>query len=120
MMRPVSRLLIVCLAIGCHASTPATPPSPPAAKPASEEAPPPVARHWELGAQWRSEVIPFPLDFAPTVSHRGYEELRFPPGFFDPAATDYWSYAFLWRTEDAANLDAAALGNELTVYFRGL
>jgi hypothetical protein len=75
---------------------------------------------WELPAKWRSEVIPFPLDFAPKLAHRGFEELRFPPGFFDPASGDYWSYAFVWRTEDAATLDAKALGEELTAYFRGL
>jgi hypothetical protein len=69
---------------------------------------------------WRSEVIKFPLDFAPSIAHRGFEDLRFPPGFFDPASGDYWSYAFLWRTEDAAELDAAALGAEVTEYFRGL
>jgi hypothetical protein len=39
---------------------------------------------------------------------------------FDPAAPGYWSYAFVWRTDDAANLDEAALGSELTLYFRGL
>jgi len=33
---------------------------------------------------WRSEVIRFPLDFAPSLAHRGYEDLRFPPGMFDP------------------------------------
>jgi len=69
---------------------------------------------------WRSEVIKFPLDFAPSIAHRGFEDLRFPPGFFDPASGDYWSYTFLWRTEDLAQLDAAALGAELTAYFRGL
>ncbi len=69
---------------------------------------------------WRSEVIKFPLDFAPSIAHRGFEDLRFPPGFFDPASGDYWSYAFIWRTEDPAQLDAATLGAELTAYFRGL
>ncbi len=75
---------------------------------------------WPLPPGWRTEVIKFPLDFAPTISHRGEEVLRFPPGFFDPASGDYWSYAFIWRTEDPAQLDAAALGAELTAYFRGL
>ena len=75
---------------------------------------------WPLPTGWRSEVIPFPLDFAPTLAHRGFEELRFPPGFFDPASREYWSYAFVWRTDDAAMLDARALAAELTAYFRGL
>jgi hypothetical protein len=75
---------------------------------------------WAVPAGWRTEVIPFPLDFAPTVEHQGQEVLRFPPGFLDPASGDYWSYAFVWRTEDPAELGGAALGTELTAYFRGL
>jgi hypothetical protein len=75
---------------------------------------------WPAPAGWRTEVIKFPLGFAPTIAHRGFEDIRFPPGFFDPASGDYWSYAFIWRTEDPAQLDAAALGAELTAYFRGL
>jgi hypothetical protein len=75
---------------------------------------------WRVPDGFRGETIPFPLDFAPSLSHRGAEELRFAPGFFDPAAPGYWSYAFAWRTDDAAALDAAALAGELTAYFRGL
>jgi len=75
---------------------------------------------WTTPAGFRSETIPFPLEFAPGVAHRGFEELRFAPGFFDPAAAGYWSYAFVWRTDDPAVLDAAAVGAELTAYFRGL
>jgi len=93
-------------------------------EPAKPEASIPEASNgrpsWTIPAGWRSEVIPFPLDFAPTIDHTGEEELRFPKGFFDPASLEYWSYTFLWRTTDAANLDAAALAAELTVYFQGL
>ena len=81
--------------------------------------PAPVAG-WPVPAGWRSEIIPFPLEFAPALAHRGKEEIRFPPGFFDPTAGDDWSYAFVWRLDDPAQLDAAALGAELTAYFRGL
>ena len=63
---------------------------------------------------------PFPLEFATALAHRGVEELRFAPGFFDAAAPGYWSYAFVWRVEDAAALDAAGVARELEVYFRGL
>nr|MDQ3297741.1 hypothetical protein [Myxococcota bacterium] len=80
----------------------------------------PAASTWPVPPGWRSEVIPFPLDFAPTLAHRGIEELRFPAGFFDPASPEFWSYAFIWRTDDAAELTAPALAAELTTYFKGL
>jgi hypothetical protein len=105
----MAKLLLLTACLGC-----AAPPAP-RTEPTSK---PPVT--WQLPAGFRSETIPFPLDFAPTVVHKGVEELRFAPGFFDPAAPGYWSYAFVWRTEDPAELDATALGTELTAYFRGL
>jgi hypothetical protein len=104
--------MIACVGwgIACGRSTPA-PGTEPAASP---------ARPWSIPEGFRGETIPFPLEFAPGLAHRGVEELRFAPGFFDPAAPGYWSYVFVWRTEDAATLDAAAIGAELTAYFRGL
>jgi hypothetical protein len=82
--------------------------------------PPPPAAPWRLPAGWKDEVIPFPLEFAPQLAHRGVEELRFAPGFLDEHAAARWSYAFAWRLDDPAALDAPALEAELTAYFRGL
>jgi hypothetical protein len=96
--------------LACGSAAPASAPEPTSRQPLP----------WLIPDGFRGETIPFPLDFAPTVAHKGVEELRFAPGFFDPAAPGYWSYAFVWRSEDAAALDAAALGDELTAYFRGL
>jgi hypothetical protein len=108
----VLRLALVLLACCGPAASPA---------PAAPATPAPAAPStWPVPSGWKSEVIPFPLDFAPSLTHRGVEELRFPPGMFDPAAPGYWSYAFVWRLDDAAQLDARALGDEVTVYFRGL
>lgn len=75
---------------------------------------------WPVPAGWKSEVIPFPLEFAPEITHQGAEELRFPKGFFKADSPEYFSYTFVWRTKDAAALDAAGLSSELTTYFRGL
>jgi hypothetical protein len=75
---------------------------------------------WPIPTGWKHELIPFPLEFAPDIHHRGAEELRFPPGFLDVGAPGRWSYAFVWRCDDAAELDAASLAAELTAYFRGL
>jgi hypothetical protein len=108
-MRPPALVPWILWLVACASSTP--PVSEPTARP---------DQPWEVPAGFRSETIPFPLDFAPGIAHKGFEELRFEPGFADPALPGYWSYAFVWRTEDPAELDAAALGAELTVYFRGL
>jgi hypothetical protein len=121
--------IAVVLVLGCRDSKPAPAPNAaaapltaatPQATTAPADAAKPSLAGWELPAGWRAEVIPFPLDFAPSLPHRGFEEIRFAPGMFDPAAPGYWSYAFVWRTDDDAVLDETALGSELTVYFRGL
>jgi hypothetical protein len=75
---------------------------------------------WRVPDGWKSETIPFPLGFAPTLAHTGAEELRFAPSVFDHTAPGYWSYAFVWRLADPAALDAATLAGELTAYYRGL
>lgn len=81
---------------------------------------PAPATSWPVPAGWKHEVIPFPLEFAPGLPHRGLEELRFPPGFLKAGAPNHWAYAFAWRLDDAAALEPTALASELAVYFRGL
>jgi hypothetical protein len=105
------------LALACgHTPTPPPPASASTVGDGAVAAPPP----WATPPGWQAETIPFPLAFAPALAHTGVEELRFPPGVFDRTAPAYWSYTFVWRTVDPAALDAAALSDELTSYFRGL
>ena len=75
---------------------------------------------WVVPEGWKSETIPFPLDFAPELHHTGVEELRFSPGFANPDAPDNWTYAFAWILEDDATFTGAILAKELTAYFKGL
>jgi hypothetical protein len=75
---------------------------------------------WPIAAGWRSETIPFPLGFAPSITHRGTEELRFGPKFFDPTSPTYFTYAFAFVTEDKTPITAATLTSDLTTYFTGL
>lgn len=111
-----SSLLAIVVLVACGSSESAR--SPATSKPTSSEPAKPAA--WRVPDGWKSETIPFPLEFAPSIAHRGAEELRFPPGFLEPGQPGYWSYAFTWRTEDAADLDASALATELSAYFKGL
>jgi hypothetical protein len=70
---------------------------------------------------WRSETIPFPLDFAPSIPLRGAEQIRFMPHFFDPKAPTYFSYVFVWEVEGSGDgLDDAQIAKHLETYFRGL
>jgi len=69
---------------------------------------------------WRSERIPFPLGFAPELKYKGFEELRFGPGMFQPKSDTYWTYVFFWWIEGDVNLGQQQLEQDLDNYYRGL
>lgn len=69
---------------------------------------------------WRAEVIPFPLPFAPGIDLAGVEELRFAPGMYEPDSEDYFTYTFVWSLDGRPDLDARTLENHLLAYYRGL
>jgi hypothetical protein len=75
---------------------------------------------WPAPEGWKTETIPFPLDFAPDLPYRGREELRFAPAFFEPSAPGYFSYAFVWWLEGSPALDQQSLERDLARYFAGL
>jgi hypothetical protein len=75
---------------------------------------------WPTPEGWRSETIPFPLEFAPELAYRGVEELRFAPKFFDASSPTYFTYSFVWLLEDGPAFGAAPLAHDLDVYFTGL
>jgi hypothetical protein len=76
---------------------------------------------WDLPTRWKSETIPFPLPFAPSLPYRGVEELRFEPKFFDASAPTYFSYSFAWiLDDDATPLTGERLSGDLARYFSGL
>lgn len=82
--------------------------------------PPRPPTPWLVPDGWKHELIPFPLAFAPTLTYKGDEELRFAPGFFKPDQPGYWTYAFVWRLEGYPPFEAEKIGVDLTLYFRGL
>ena len=69
---------------------------------------------------WRTETIPFPLEFAPDLPYTGLEELRFAPGMFEAGSPDFWSYAFVWWVDAGQPTDLGSLAAHLESYFRGL
>ncbi len=65
---------------------------------------------------WKKEVLEMPPDFAPTLSWKGKECLRFAPGMFKAGATDFFSYTFvLVLKQPVKDLD-----QDLMVYYQGL
>lgn len=65
---------------------------------------------------WRGETIELPPDFAPTISWKGREVLRFAPGMFKADAADFFSYVFLLEL-DGGSPDWP---QQLLLYYQGL
>lgn len=69
---------------------------------------------------WGKETIELPPKFAPDMTWKGTEELRFAPGMFKADAADFFSYALLfWLPDDQKN-DPKTVEKELLAYYRGL
>jgi hypothetical protein len=73
-----------------------------------------------LPEEWKSETIPFPIEFAPSIPYQGIEELRFTPGWGDASSNNYWAYTFLWFVDGTPIVNASLLNTYLTTYFDGL
>lgn len=73
-----------------------------------------------LPEKWKSETIPFPLNFAPAIPYQGIEELRFTPGWRNANSNEYWAYTFLWFVDGTPQLSANALNTYIKIYFDGL
>jgi hypothetical protein len=69
---------------------------------------------------WGKETIELPPKFAPDMTWKGVEEIRFAPGMFKPEATDFFSYALLFWLPDDQKTDPKTVEKELLAYYRGL
>ncbi len=69
---------------------------------------------------WRTEVITFPLEFAPDIELTGIEELLFSPGMFDADSETYFTYAFIWWIDGNNKFPDKIMQQHLLSYFRGL
>jgi hypothetical protein len=69
---------------------------------------------------WATETIALPPGFAPTMTWKGEEELRFAPGWMKADADTFFSYGiFMWLPGNQ-KVDQATLEKELLTYYRGL
>lgn len=69
---------------------------------------------------WRSEYIPFPISFAPSLTYVGVEDVRFSKGWGDINANDFFTYAFLWYLDEDPFLSIPKLNTDFKAYFDGL
>lgn len=63
---------------------------------------------------------PFPLEWAPSINHKGFEDLAFAPGFDDTNSPEYHSYLILWWLDGTQTLTAEGLNEDMVTYFQGL
>lgn len=69
---------------------------------------------------WATEKIAFPFPFAPAIPYKGFEELRFAPGWADSTGNQRWAYALLWIIEGDQQFTETTLKRDLESYYSGL
>ena len=89
-----------------------------AAETHAAEAPDPFS--YDAPEGWKPERIPFPLGFAPSLPYKGFEQLRFAPGMFDPKSDTYFTYFFFWWLAGEPRITTDGLARDLTEYYKGL
>jgi hypothetical protein len=79
------------------------------------------AFRYSVPGNWGMDLrYPFPLPWAPSIAHKGLEDLAFAPGFDDTNSPEYHSYLIVWWLDGSQALTAEALEKDMVIYFRGL
>jgi len=69
---------------------------------------------------WTIERFLIPINFAPQISYRGVEDIRFSPGWSKVKTDEYWTYAFLWYLDGSVKMDPEIIAFILKAYYSGL
>lgn len=69
---------------------------------------------------WSGETISLPPGFAPDMSLKGSEHIRFAPGMMKPTSDSFFSYAFVFELQTKPELTDAVVKEEFLKYYRGL
>lgn len=69
---------------------------------------------------WTIERFLIPINFAPQISYRGVEDIRFSPGWSKVKTEEYWTYAFLWYLDGSVKMDPEIIAFNLKAYYSGL
>ena len=76
--------------------------------------------HLSIPDGWTTEHFSLPPEFAPQITFKGVEDIRFAPGWGDSKSDEHWTYSFLWWLEGSPKIDAAILQASLKPYYEGL
>lgn len=68
---------------------------------------------------WKSEIIPFPMEFALGIPLNGTEELLFSPDMYHPHRQNFFSYLFSWNIK-STTISPLQMKSYLTAYYQGL
>ena len=69
---------------------------------------------------WRGERISLPPGFAPAMTLKGVEDIRFAPGMFDAAKEDFFTYVLILSIPEKPVLTDEMLRREFLAYYQGL
>lgn len=76
--------------------------------------------HLPMPKDWGFERFLIPINFAPSISYKGIEDIRFTPGWAKVKSDEYWTYAFLWYLDGVVKTDEKIIAKNLKAYYTGL
>ena len=76
--------------------------------------------HLPVPEGWGIERFLIPIGFAPAITYKGVEDIRFTPGWAKPTSDEYWTYAFLWYLDGKININEKIIEQNLKSYYTGL
>ncbi|BBM03272.1 hypothetical protein [Microbulbifer sp. GL-2] len=81
-----------------------------------------LSTYSEFPKNSKTEVIPFPIEFAPDITLNGIEELVFLQGMYKPDSEAFFSYAFSWthKPEKAQVFKKSEIKKFIAAYYSGL
>jgi hypothetical protein len=68
---------------------------------------------------WQKEIITFPIDWAPGMTIKGFEDLRFAPEWDQSESEQFWSLVLAWKVETEHVLTKTVIINNMDAYFNG-
>jgi hypothetical protein len=71
-------------------------------------------------ATWEFERFELPPAFAPEITYKGAEELRFAPGMFNKDSANYFTYVFVAQIDKITSISQKDIQNYLVWYYKGL